>query len=249
MPKPCRHHPKDRHQPHTPPPDIPPYHNQDWTHHTNTPRMGEAKKPGPEAQQTMLLECGNITHMATSRAVIHTREAHCFFGQEHSLPPKEHQHNRKLMKPWSSHFSQLDLEKEQHTGGICAHRKDGHTILTPTPTGQQLRQLNGKGRVQMYALALAPQITILIYNIYGWTGANHHKEAARRTSSILDAIMSDMQMQPPGPMLIMGDLNGDPATFPILTQQQEQGNLLDVGEQAQQWGQPKAAYTCKANNT
>ena len=70
------------------------------------------------------------------------------------------------MKPWSSHFSLLDLEKEQHTGGTCAHRKDGLPILTPTPAGYQLRQLNGKGRVQLYALALAQQVTILIYNIY-----------------------------------------------------------------------------------
>ena len=140
----------------------------------------------------MLLECGNITHLTNSRAAIQAREAHTFFGQEHSLPPKDHQHNRKMMKPWSSHFSQLDLEMEQHTGGICAHRKDGQPILTPIPASQHLRQLNGKGRVQLYALALAPQVTILIYNIYGWTGANHHKEAARKTTALLEAIFSDM---------------------------------------------------------
>ena len=100
----------------------------------------------------------------------------------------------------------------------------------------------------MYALALAPKVTILIYNIYGWVGTTNSKEAARRTSAMLDAILSDMQQQPPGPMLILGDLNGDPETFPILTQQLEQGNILDVGKQAHQWGQPSAAYTCKAKN-
>ena len=101
----------------------------------------------------------------------------------------------------------------------------------------------------MYALALAPQVTILIYNIYGWTGANNNKEAARRTTTMLETILSDIQKQPPGPILIMGDLNGDPETFHILTQQQEQGNLLDVGKLAHQWGQPSTAYTCKAKNT
>ena len=156
--------------------------------------------------------------------------------------------NRKLMKPWSSHFTQFDIELEHHTGGICAHRKDGLPILTPKPASKHLQQLNGKGRVQLYALALAPQVTILIYNMYGWTGANHHKEAAKRTSDLLDAILSDMQAQPQGPAIIMGDLNGDPSTFPNLTHQQKRGNLIDVGEQAHQWGQPSSAYTCKAKN-
>ena len=140
------------------------------------------------------------------------------------------------------------MELEQHTAGICAHRKDGRPILTPKPASRQLQQINGKGRVQLYALAISPQVTILIYNIYGWTGANHHKEAAKRTGDLLEAIFSDMQAQPPGLAIILGDLNGDPATFTNLTYQQSLGNLIDVGEQAHQWGQPRSAYTCKATN-
>ena len=73
-----------------------------------------------------------------------------------------------------------------------------------------MQQLNGKGRVELHALPIDPHTTITIYNIYGWTNANYSSEAQQRTSGMLEAILQDMDLQPPGPMYIMGDLNGDP---------------------------------------
>ena len=135
-----------------------------WAPYPGT-RIGEAARPGPTHNHTMLLESGNISHLTTARATIQAREAHIFFGQEHSLQPKDYQHNRREMKPWSSHFSSLDLENEKPTGGTCAHRPDGKPTLTPRALSKHLLTLNGKGRVQLYALELTPQVIILVYNI------------------------------------------------------------------------------------
>ena len=121
--------------------------------------------------------------------------------------------------------------------------------IVPKPKSKAFAQLNGKGRVQLYALQACTEVTILVYNLYGWTNANTDKAAAKRTGALLQAILDDMAMQPQGPAMIVGDLNGDTHTFPIL--QQALGNhlLIDVGAQASQWGQQDSDYTCSAPGT
>ena len=82
--------------------------------------------------------------------------------------------------------------------------------ITPKALSKDMAKVNGAGRVQLYAVQLSTDTTILIYNIYGWTNANHCKWAASRTNALIQAILSDMAMQPSGPMFVVGDLNGDP---------------------------------------
>ena len=83
-------------------------------------------------------------------------------------------------------------------------------------------------------MELTPQVIVLVYNLYGWTGANHNKAAAARTNDLLEAMFSDIQAQPPGPALVVGDINGDLTTFSTINQQQQAGNIIDVGAHAQQ---------------
>ena len=69
--------------------------------------------------------------------------------------------------------------------------------LTPTAQSSQLKAINGQGRVQLYAMQLAQEITILVYNLYGWTNANCSKVVAQRTDTMIQAILEDMELQPP----------------------------------------------------
>ena len=152
-------------------------------------------------------------------------------------------------RPWKAHLSQLDLENEQPTGGVFLLQKTGRPPILPKPLGQMLKAINGAGRVQLYAIQVNKQVTLLVYNLYGWTNGNTCREAAARTNSLIQAILEDMALQPPGPMLVLGDINGDPATFHDLQQALNKHTLLDVGAQAQQWGEVPCDYTCRAQGT
>eukprot|EP00973_Karenia_brevis_P072398 10055195-Karenia_brevis.AAC.1 len=57
-----------------------------------------------------------------------------------------------------------------------------------------------------------------------------------------------MGEQPPGPMFIVGDFNGDIENFTSLEDAISSGSILDIGGHADLWGGVKADYTCKAHN-
>ena len=128
-------------------------------------------------------------------------------------------------------------------------QRNGKPPTTPKPIGPNLRTINGAGRVQLYAIQVSRQATVLVYNLYGWTNGNTCKEASDRTNSLFQAILEDIALQPPGPVLVMGDINGDPDTFPDLQQAICTHSLLDVGAQAHRWGQVASDYTCRAQGT
>ncbi len=86
---------------------------------------------------------------------------------------------------------------------------------------------------------------MLVYNVYGWTNGATVKLSAERTAAILQAIFSDVELQPKGPVLIVGDLNGDLDSFKILKSKLEE-NWVNIGSQAHQWGNTKDDYTCRA---
>ena len=121
--------------------------------------------------------------------------------------------------------------------------------ITPKPCHPNMTKVNGAGRLQLYAIQLSRDITVSVYNLYGWTNGNLNSEAATRTDSLIQAILSDVSLQPRGPVLIVGDLNGDPATFPSLKEALATNTFIDVGAQAHQWGSPSGDYTCRAHGT
>ena len=97
-------------------------------------------------------------------------------------------------------------------------------------------KVNGVGRLQLYAVQLSQDITMSVYNLYGWTNANLNREASHRTDSLIQAILGDVSLQPQGPVRIVGDLNGDPGTFPSLREALSNNSFIDVGAQAHKWG-------------
>ncbi len=89
--------------------------------------------------------------------------------------------------------------------------------------------------------------TLLIYNIHGWTNGATDKQAASRTEDVLQAIFQDAELQPAGPMILTGDINGDETSFQSLIDCKKKG-WISLNSQAQQWGHVANDYTCIAPN-
>ena len=83
-------------------------------------------------------------------------------------------------------------------------------------------------------------------NIYGWTGGTAGSVAAGRTNDLLTIILNELDLQDPGPMLLGGDINGDPVCFPALHRVLEAGTCHDVGNATQFTGEAVAQPTCKS---
>ena len=146
----------------------------------------------------------NITNLTLHSDLLIDQQVACIVGQEHSTPKQRHTQITKDVQPWSIHMSGTDPECEQPTGGLFLMQQMAVPPLTPKPMSPQLRQINGQGRVQLYAMHLGANTTILIYNIYGWTNANNRLQAAARTNSMIHTILDDMARQPMGPKFVIG---------------------------------------------
>ena len=214
-------------------------------------RIGEASHPGPKHTyptpgSPITVEVGNVTYLINARHIIKERTFDYFFGQEHSITKADWARSRQELKPGSLHLSELDPEAETPLGGLCALRRDRRQNITPKPKSKNFEQINGKGRVQLYAIDFSFTVFLLVYNFYGWTNTAKDKEAAGRTNAMMEWILEDIELQPAGPVMIVGDINGNLSDFKALQEAVQRGSLLDVGAHAQRWGRTPNDYTCKA---
>ena len=60
-------------------------------------------------------------------------------------------------------------------------------------------------------------------------------------------IIIDAKEQPQGPILILGDLNASTARIEKLAEELKDKSLIDVGAQAEKFGNTKEDYTCTAH--
>ena len=116
----------------------------------------------------------------------------------------------------------------------------------PKPT-DDYRDALATGRCCIYCLDLEHS-TIIIANIYGWTGAIKGNNAASRTDDLLTIVINQFSMLPPGPKMIAGDLDGPPDAPPTLQAllQPDEG-WADVGMDKDICGGNVGRYTCHAN--
>ena len=71
-----------------------------------------------------------------------------------------------------THLSHLDSECEQATGGVFLFQRTGKPPMLPKALSPNFKAINGAGRAQLYAIQINTQVTILVYNLYGWTNGN-----------------------------------------------------------------------------
>lgn len=88
---------------------------------------------------------------------------------------------------------------------------------------------------------------LIIANVYGWTNGHTSKEAAKRTNYLLQCVIAEFEALPPGPKLLVGDLNGEPQDFASLQAAVDNHLLVDIGAHPG-FSQPVEAPTCFTHN-
>ena len=67
-------------------------------------------------------------------------------------------------------FSELDQEHEKNIGGVLMSTKGHAAVVMPKVKSEESNNIIGEGRVLLYACEVGKGITVLVYNVYGWTG-------------------------------------------------------------------------------
>ena len=104
------------------------------------------------------------------------------------------------------HLSKLDPEKCSNTGGTGIIKRGKGHIIRPSPLCKALIKVIDEGRVGLYAHEVSLDNFVLTYIIYGWTNGALDPIAAARTDDLIALVVQDAAMQPPGPVLICGDV-------------------------------------------
>ena len=92
-----------------------------------------------------------------------------------------------------------------------------------------MRQLLANGRVQLVIILLPGNPQLMVANCYGWSGGVPHSIAASRTNDLLGTVIAEFDVQPHGPKLILGDLNGDIPSFSPLYAAVQAEDYIDIG--------------------
>ena len=98
----------------------------------------------------------------------------------------------------------------------------------------------------IYELDLAARC-MLVAVIYGWTGAEKNNEASERTDDLCTVMLEELEQHAKGPVLVMGDLNGEPECFPTIGRMAHELGWCDLGARAEFWGGVAEQWTCRAN--
>ena len=146
-------------------------------------------------------------------------------------------------------LSKLDVDKTHNVGGTGFLLKGDRHIIKPEAKSQDFQNIRDLGRVGLYTIQLSQDLFVMVYICYGYIGGTTDKNACNQINEYLQCICDDMQLQPPGPKLIVGDLNASIEKLWVLKDLVDQGALFDIGAIAAKYGGVDAQVTCKAHNT
>ena len=145
----------------------------------------------PAGEHTVVF--ANCSHVVTQAAHLSRIPFHTLFLAVHSLPPQRHAdfHN-SYPTFYAKHLSSLDAERRHGTAGTGILHRLGprHPVHRPAPRHPELRKLNHAGRIGLYGIEPMPGVLLLVYVIYGYTNGEHSKDAADRTSALLEILPS-----------------------------------------------------------
>ena len=84
-----------------------------------------------------------------------------------------------------------------------------------TPAFAKARAL---GRAQRVVIRVGGRVAVPVYNIYGFPGGHHEREAATRTNAIVEAVVQETTQRGDIYATIVGDLNADTCALPAVTE-------------------------------
>ena len=197
------------------------------------------------------LEVGNITCLNSHLSQVSQSMADAFVFQEHSCPQSEWAKMHKYMTSRRKKviLSKLDPEVRHNLGGLGILTKHTRKAVKIKAKTKAFEDAVDTGRAEHYALDIGHATTLSVFNIYGWTGAHQSRKQALRTDHLIAAINDEVHQQPDCPVLVVGDLNGDPNDFKTLSDMLDHEGWTDIGAQAHIWNQPRNHPTCRAPNS
>ena len=89
--------------------------------------------------------------------------------------------------------------------------------------------------------------TILIWNLYGWTGGATCEEAAQRSDDLFQIIKEETAQHEDVLSVIAADVNATDTDLPTLLNLTQTDQWIDVGAVASKWGGKDNEMTCKAS--
>ena len=214
--------------------------------------QGIEHQPGPtwtadDQSGMLLIESINITAMTSCANLIANRKAHIKFVQEHSIPVSGVQKWAKIFAAaqWQFDGGPLDPETNR-TGGVGVLSCQPYTTVPYQAMGVHYPEAYKMGRIAAHWCEIGT-CTVLMWNVYGWTGADGDEEVAQRSDDMMQIVHEETAQHPGVLALMVGDFNATSGTLPTLEHLEQTGQWIDVGAIASRWGGTDEQYTCKAN--
>ena len=217
------------------------------------PVIGQAANPGP-----FVLEIANVTHLIQNLTLILKRKFNCLAISEHNIKGSQLRDARARFGPrYKMHLSKLDDSATYTNGGtgLINQADDPSNLKAPkpkhinvlTPKCPTLKSIVNEGRVGLYSIEVCPNIFVSLYFVYCHTNGDCDAHAATHTNDLMDLILNDMPLHPPGPVIVAGDVNCSLRTIPNITHAINSGKLFDLGAMASKYGGIDFQPTCRAN--
>ena len=207
-------------------------------------KAGIHPHPGPVS-----LDIANPSSLDSKLDVLLRRNADYMAITEHSIPSTQQGsfHSRLNGTGCKAILSGLDPELAHHTGGVGLLHKGAFAAMPIQPFSPSCRSLMDSGRLGLFLIDIGRHLPLLIYIVYGWTGARTNARAAQRTNDIFKAILDEIQFQSNFLFAVVGDFN---AGAPELTYLQEllDQHCVDIGASQTFVGEHGAQPTCYAPN-
>ena len=167
------------------------------------------------------------------------------FFQEHLVPASRHHVVTATMAALDRTvvLSPTDPEAGRQAAGVGVVTPRATPAVRPKFVTQDFRRAYDLGRADLTLLRLSPNLVVLVFNVYLWSGAQRTPLLRDRGNSVLTAIMEEIRAQPRLPVFVVGDFNAVICRFPALAVAFAQGNLIDFG--AIDWPScPAGTETC-----
>ena len=127
-----------------------------------------------------------------------------------------------------------DDTTKQPSAGVGAATRDDHVQMIPTSTyTDDFKEAYESGRVKKHTIDLGWEDHVIIYCMHGVSGGT--PEAIKATDHLVAVIKQEMQHDPSGPKLIVGDVNAVPGSIPAIREMIAEDHWTDVGGKAHWW--------------
>ena len=193
----------------------------------------------------------NITHLINYGDKLKDRDFDTAYITEHSIENRQHtiQEVRDIFgKNAQIHLSKLDKEKNKNVAGTGTIQRLKKHIIMPEVLYPPLAKIINEGRIGLYGQRVSKDEVALIYLLYGYTGGEQNNMAASRTNDIVEMVLRDMELQAPGPKLLVGDYNATTNRINALKKAIQGGTLFDIGADCNRFGSKNCEWTCQANS-